>query len=67
MLLCKVVMYRYYVLSMHENGAAKATVYNFSVNYCASLFFGAVVFGEIVTARLCLGVSLILAGTAIIS
>ena len=55
------------MLSMHENGAAKATVYNFSVNYCASLFFGAVVFGEVVTARLCIGVSLILAGTAIIS
>ena len=66
MLLCKMFMYRFYILSMHENGAAKATVYNFTVNYCASLFLGAVLFNEAVSARLCLGVSLILAGTSII-
>ncbi len=30
-------MLRFYVKSMHENGAAKATVYNFAVNYLASV------------------------------
>ena len=46
MILSNVLMMRFYVLSMHENGAAKATVYNFVVNYFASIFFGAIFFGE---------------------
>lgn len=31
------LMLRFYVKSMHENGAAKATVYNFAVNYLSSV------------------------------
>ena len=46
MILSNVLMMRFYVLSMHENGAAKATVYNFVVNYFASICFGALFFGE---------------------
>ena len=30
-------MLKFYVSSMNENGAAKATVYNFAVNYLASV------------------------------
>ena len=67
MILSNVLMLRFYVLSMHENGAAKATVYNFVVNYFASICFGALLFGEQVSLRLCFGVTLILAGTALIS
>jgi drug/metabolite transporter (DMT)-like permease len=59
-------MLKFYVLSMHENGAAKATVYNFAINYLSSIALGAVVFGEQVSARLMIGVCLILAGTAMI-
>ena len=46
MILSNVLMMRFYILSMHENGAAKATVYNFVVNYFASICFGALLFGE---------------------
>ena len=67
MILSNILMFRFYVLSMQENGAAKATVFNFVVNYIASLFFGAVFFSEVITPRLCLGQSLILMGTALIS
>ena len=67
MILANVLMMRFYVLSMHENGAAKATVYNFVVNYVASIVIGAAVFGEQVSLRLCVGVSFVLAGTAVIS
>ncbi len=67
MILSNILMFRFYVLSMQENGAAKATVFNFVVNYVASLFFGAVFFSEVITPRLCFGVSMILMGTAIIS
>ena len=31
------LMYTYYVKSMQENGAGKATVYNFAVNYLGSI------------------------------
>lgn len=55
------------MLSMHENGAAKATVYDFAVNYIASICLGSVLFEEVVTKRLFLGVSLILTGTILIS
>ena len=67
MILSNILMMRFYVLSMHENGAGKATVYNFVVNYFASIFFGAIFFNEVITVRLCAGVSLILAGTTLIS
>jgi len=67
MLLSNALMLKFYVLSMHENGAAKATVYNFAVNYLASIGLGAAVFGEEVTMRLVMGVTMILAGTAMIS
>ena len=66
MILANILMYRYYILSMHENGAAQATVLNFAVNYIASVILGALVFGEIVTLRLCIGLSLVLAGSALI-
>ena len=52
---------------MHENGAAKATVYDFVVNYIASICLGSLLFDEVVTKRLFLGVSLILTGTVLIS
>ena len=55
------------MLSMQENGAAKATVQNFSVQYLASIAFGWLFFNEIVTVKLCLGVVLILSGVGIIS
>jgi len=66
MLLSNALMLKFYVLSMHENGAAKATVYNFAINYLSSIALGAVVFGEQVSARLLMGVCLILSGTAMI-
>jgi drug/metabolite transporter (DMT)-like permease len=66
MLLSNALMLKFYVLSMHENGAAKATVYNFAINYLSSIALGAVVFGEQVSARLMIGVCLILSGTAMI-
>ena len=37
MLLTNGLMLRFYVKSMHENGAAKATVYNFAINYLSSV------------------------------
>lgn len=58
---------KYYVLAMHEHGASKATVYNFAVNYLASIALGGLVFGEAISLRLLLGVTFILAGTAVIS
>ena len=67
MILANILMIRFYVLSMQVNGAAKATVFNFAVNYLASIFFGYLLFGEAITGRLCAGVSLIMAGTAVIS
>ena len=66
MLLSNALMLKFYVLSMHENGAAKATVYNFAINYLSSIALGAMVFGEHVSARLMMGVCLILSGTAMI-
>ena len=67
MLLSNALMLKFYVLSMHENGAAKATVYNFAINYLSSLTFGAMFFNEVITKRLLMGVTLILCGTALIS
>ena len=67
MLLSNALMLKFYVLSMHSNGAAKATVYNFAINYLSSIALGALVFGEGVSLRLLLGVGLILGGTTIIS
>ena len=67
MLFANVLMLRFYVLSMQENGAAKATVQNFAVNYLASILFGWLFFAEIVTVKLVLGVVLILAGVGIIA
>ena len=61
------LMYTYYVKSMQENGAAKATVYNFAVNYIGSIVFGFLFFNELVTQRLLFGMVLILLGTLIIS
>jgi hypothetical protein len=49
MLLSNALMLKFYVLSMHENGAAKATVYNFAINYLSSLTFGALFFNEVIT------------------
>jgi hypothetical protein len=37
MLLSNAIMLKFYVRSMAENGAAKATVYNFAVNYMGSV------------------------------
>jgi len=67
MLLSNALMLKFYVLSMHANGAAKATVYNFAINYLSSIALGALVFGEGISLRLLLGVALILGGTTIIS
>ena len=67
MILANILMYRFYILSMHENGAAKATVFNFVVNYFASLVFGYLFFSEIITPRLLVGVVFILIGTGFIS
>eukprot|EP00347_Sterkiella_histriomuscorum_P013980 403362625 len=61
------LMLRFYVKSMHENGAAKATVYNFAVNYLSSIAFGFLFFNELVNQRLLLGVVFILSGTFTIS
>ena len=67
MLLSNALMLKFYVKSMHENGAAKATVYNFAINYLSSLTLGALFFNESITQRLIFGVILILSGTALIS
>jgi drug/metabolite transporter (DMT)-like permease len=67
MFLSNALMLKFYVKSMHENGAAKATVYNFAINYLSSLILGTIFFNEIISTRLILGVSLILSGTALIS
>lgn len=67
MLLSNALMLKYFVYAMHENGAAKATVYNFAINYLSSIMFGWAFFGEDVTLRLLCGVSFILAGTTLIS
>ena len=67
MLLSNALMLKFYVKSMHSNGAAKATVYNFAVNYLGSMVLGAIVFGEKIGTRGVLGVAMIVAGTAIIS
>ena len=61
------LMYTYYVKSMQENGAAKATVYNFAVNYIGSIIFGFLFFNESITQRLLFGMSLILSGTFLVS
>ena len=60
-------MYRYYVASMQEHGAAKATVYNFVVTSLGSYLWGYLVFNEEINSRLMCGVSLIIFGTAIIA
>ena len=39
MLISNALMLKFFVQSMHENGAAKATVYNFAINYVASVSF----------------------------
>ena len=49
MILANVLMNRFFVLSMKQHGAAKATVYNFAVNYLASLAFGYLFFNEIIS------------------
>ena len=67
MLCANVLMLRFYVLSMQENGAAKATVQNFAVNYLSSILFGWLFFAELITIKLLLGVCLILAGTLVIA
>ena len=67
MLCANVLMLRFYVLSMQENGAAKATVNNFAVNFVASIIFGWLFFAETVTIKLVLGVALILSGVGIIA
>ena len=67
MILCNVLMMKFYMSSCKENGAGKATVYNFVVNYLASICFGAFFFNETVTLRLLSGVLLILSGTFVIS
>ena len=67
MILSNVLMMRFYVLSMQLNGAAKATVYNFAINYLGSILFGALFFHELVTERGLMGIVLILAGTFVIS
>ena len=67
MILCNVLMMKFYMSSCQENGAGKATVYNFVVNYLASICFGAFFFNEEVTYRLVAGVLLILSGTFVIS
>ena len=61
------LMYTYYIKSMQINGAAKATVYNFAINYIGSIIFGFMFFAEAVTQRLLFGVILILSGTYLIS
>ena len=66
MILANVMMYRYFILSMHENGAAQAGVFNFAVNYITSVFIGYYAFGETVTARLLLGLTFVLSGSALI-
>ena len=38
------LMYTYYVKSMQQNGAAKATVYNFFVKFIGSIVLGALFF-----------------------
>ena len=40
------LMYTYYIKSININGAAKATVYNFAINYIGTIIFGFVVFHE---------------------
>ena len=40
------MMHFYFAKSMTEYGAAKATVYNFSINFLGTIFFGWAVFGE---------------------
>ena len=40
------LMMYYYTKSMQLNGAAKATVYNFAINYLGSIVLGHVFFGE---------------------
>ena len=67
MLLSNALMLKFYVKSMHANGAAKATVYNFAVNQLGSMVLGGIVFGEKIGMRGVLGVGMIVAGTAIIS
>mmetsp|Transcript_41500 Transcript_41500/g.30507 ORF Transcript_41500/g.30507 Transcript_41500/m.30507 type:complete len:92 (+) Transcript_41500:165-440(+) len=66
MLLANTLMIRFYVKSMQEIGAAKAVVYNFTVNYICSIAFGALFFSEPLTWALAIGVVFILAGTALI-
>jgi len=60
-------MYRYYVASMQEHGAAKATVYNFVVTCLGSYLWGYLVFNEEINSRLICGISLIILGTAVIA
>ena len=43
------LMMTYFVKSMQENGAGKATVYNFAVNYMGSTIFGFLFFNEVIT------------------
>ena len=66
MLLANTLMIRFYIKSMQEIGAAKAVVYNFTVNYLVSIAFGAMFFHEKVSWSLGVGVVFILGGTALI-
>ena len=61
------LMYTYYIKSMQINGAAKATVYNFAINYIGSIIFGFLFFNESINSKLLCGMVLILSGTYLIS
>ena len=77
MLLTNGLMLKFFVKAMQENGAAKATVYNFTINYLSSvrltsnfiiqIVFGAMFFDENITQRLLLGASFIISGAVLIS
>ena len=61
------LMYTYYIKSMKVNGAAKATVYNFAINYVGSIILGGLFFNELITPKLLMGVCMILTGVFLIS
>ena len=67
MIAFNVLMYRFFVLSMQARGAGKATIYNFAVNFVQSVINGYLLFGESITFKNLIGLTLVLSGTFIIS
>ena len=60
-------MLRFFALSIGAKGVTKATVYNFAVTYVESIGLGYLVFGEEVTIKKLISMTMIIFGVHLIS